>query len=153
MAWHYEERTPQQPSCCQYLSLLHQMLLVSRPFTASRMTVGREGKHRANFPLRGKSRIAGIGVHFHRPQGGWLVFHRAKPGCVVFAAYRRHIKLVPARAPTSPAQRYFIAALGECPQTVRKAKPVPDRNSGPARQRTGHQPSRPQGRVNLREYR
>ena len=26
------------------------------------------GKHKANFPLRGKSRAAGIGVHFHAPQ-------------------------------------------------------------------------------------
>ena len=56
-----------------------------------------------------------------------------------------------ARAPTLPAQRYFITTLGECPQTVREAKPVPDRTFGPAQQRTGHQPSRPQGRVNLRE--
>ena len=69
------------------------------------------------------------------------------PAVKVFTAYRRHIKLVPARTPTSPAQRYYITTLGECPQTVREAKPVPDRNFGPARQRTGHQPSRPQGRV------
>ena len=55
--------------------------------------------------------------------------------------------MVPARTPTSPAQRYYITTLGEYPQTVREAKPVPDRNFGPARQRTGHQPSRPQGRV------
>ena len=27
---------------------------------------------------------AAEGVHFHRPQGGWLVFHRAKPGCMVW---------------------------------------------------------------------
>ena len=45
MAWHYEERTPQQqPSRCRYLFLLHQMLLVSGFFTAFRMTVGREGR-------------------------------------------------------------------------------------------------------------
>ena len=59
--------------------------------------------------------------------------------------------MAPAKAPTLPAQRYFITTLGECPQTVREAKPVPDRTFGPAQQRTGHQPSRPQGRVNLRE--
>ena len=43
---------------------------------------------------------------------------------------------------------YELPSLAlKCPQTVREAKPVPDRNFGPARQRTGHQPSRPQGRV------
>ena len=47
------------------------------------MLMRTQAELRANFPLRGKSRIAGIGVHFHRPQGGWLVFHRAKPGCMV----------------------------------------------------------------------
>ena len=53
MAWHYEERTPQQqPSRCRYLFLLHQMLLVPRSFTASRMTVGREGSP-VTLPPRG----------------------------------------------------------------------------------------------------
>ena len=47
------------------------------------MLMRTQAELRANFPLRGKSRIAGIGVHFHRPQGGWLVFHQAKPGCMV----------------------------------------------------------------------
>ena len=38
-----------------------------------------EVNRRANFPLRGKSRAAGIGVHFHRPQGGRSVFHGRSP--------------------------------------------------------------------------
>jgi hypothetical protein len=52
---------------------------------------GSKVKRRANFPLRGKSRAAGIGVHFHRPQGGWLVVPGRSPVVKVFAAVRRHL--------------------------------------------------------------
>ena len=41
--------------------------------------------------------------NLHRPQGGCMVFRRAKPGCPVFAAKGGIKKMAPIRAPTSPA--------------------------------------------------
>ena len=58
------------------------------------------------------------------------------------------------KAPTSPAQRYYITPEGGRPQPVREASADPGQNPwcpGP-KARWRHQPSRPSGRVNLREY-
>ena len=55
---------------------------------------------------------------------------------------------------TSPAQRYYITPEGESPQPACKASADHRQNPwrpGPKARRR-HQPSRPQGRVNLREY-
>ena len=62
------------------------------------------------------------GVHFRRPQGGFMVLY----------------KMAPPRAPTSPAQRYYITPEGESPEPVREASAGPGQNpwrpgpSGPA---------------------
>ena len=63
------------------------------------------------------------------------------------------IKMAP-KAPTSPAQRYYITPEGGSPQPVREASAGPGQNPwrpGPKARRR-HQPSR-RSRVNLREYR
>ena len=104
---------------------------------------GSKVKRRANFPLRGKSRAAGIGVHFHR----------AKPGCMVFAAVRRHLYWR-RKAPTSPVQRVFITPEGGARRTGPEGGADPGLNPwrpGPKARRR-HQPSQ-RSRVNLREYR
>ena len=60
--------------------------------------------------------------------------------------------MAPERAPTSPAQRYYITPEGESPQPACKAKPITGRTLGAQGQRPGGAINpRPQG-VNLREY-
>ena len=58
------------------------------------------------------------------------------------------------QAPTSPAAAILHNYPGRSPQPVREAQPVPDRTlAAQGRQaRWLPQPSRPKGRVNLREY-
>ena len=57
------------------------------------------------------------------------------------------------RAPTSPAQRYYITPEGEALNPSGRRQPVPDRTLGAQGQRPGGAINpRPQG-VNLREYR
>ena len=58
------------------------------------------------------------------------------------------------QAPTSPAAAILHNYPGRSPQPVREAQPVPDRTlAAQGRQaRWLPQPSRPYGRVNLREY-
>ena len=94
------------------------------------------------------------GMHFQRPQGGCMVFRRAKARLSGFCRQRRHKKMAPERAPTFPAERYYIPPEGESPQPVREASAGPGQNPwrpGPKARRR-HQPSR-RSRVNLREYR
>ena len=84
------------------------------------------------------------GTHFQRPQGG----------CKVFRRQRRHKKWRPKGRRASPAQRYYITPEGGSPEPVREASTSPGQNPwrpGPKARRR-HQPSRPSGRVNLREY-
>ena len=45
--------------------------------------------------------------------------------------------MAPHRAPTSPAQRYFITTLGESPQTACKAKPITGGTLGAQGQKPG----------------
>ena len=51
--------------------------------------------------------------------------------------------MAPQRAPTSPAQRYYITPEGESPQPACKAKPITGRTLGAQGQRPG-------GAINLR---
>ena len=45
-----------------------------------------KAERRVDFPLRGKYREAGIGVHFHQAQPGWHVFSsRQGRGCMVLS--------------------------------------------------------------------
>ena len=63
------------------------------------------------------------------------------------------IKMAP-KAPTSPAQRYYITPEGGSPQPVREASAGPGQNPwrpGPKARRR-HQPSPAKAGVNLREY-
>ena len=71
------------------------------------------------------------GVHFRRPQGGFMVLY----------------KLAPPRAPYLPSGTVLHTSRGRSPQPACKAKPVPDRTLGAqGRQaRRRHQPS-PAGR-------
>ena len=58
-------------------------------------------ERRVNFPLRGKSRTAGIGVHFHAPQARLFGF-----------AAERHMK-----TSLPPRQRQFITLTLQARQT------------------------------------
>ena len=93
------------------------------------------------------------GVHFRRPQGGWLVFRRAKARLSGFRRQGRHLYWRPKGRRTSPAQRCFIPPEGGALNPSGRRQPVPDRTLGAqGRQaRRRHQPSR-RSRVNLREY-
>ena len=44
------------------------------------------------------------GVHFHRPQGGCMVFPRAQPGCLVFIPRSGIIKLIARKGDTTPSE-------------------------------------------------
>ena len=65
-------------------------------------------------------------------------------GCMVFAA-KGGIKMAPERAPTSPAQRYYITPEGESPEPACKAKPITGRTLAAQgrKARWLAQPSRP----------
>ena len=54
-----------------------------------------------------------------------------------FRHQRRHKKMAPERAPTSPAQRYYITPEGESPQPACKAKPITGRTLAAQGQRPG----------------
>ena len=47
-----------------------------------------------------------------------------------FRRQRRHKKMAPERAPTSPAQRYYIPPEGGSPEPVREASAGPGQNPG-----------------------
>ena len=57
------------------------------------MLMSPKAEQREDFPLRGKYREAGIGVHFHQAQPGWHVFLRAKGAVVWFYQKRRPLYL------------------------------------------------------------
>ena len=102
---------------------------------------GSKVKRRANFPLRGKSRVAGIGVHFHR----------AKPGCMVFAAVRRHLYWR-RKAPYLPSGAILHNSLGRqaLNQSGRRSQsrtePLAPRGEGPAAPSTlAAKPRQPSG--------
>ena len=52
------------------------------------------------------------GVHFRRPQGGCMVFRRAKARLFGFRRQRRHKKWRPKGRHTFPAERYYIPPEG-----------------------------------------
>ena len=64
------------------------------------------------------------GLHFQRPQGG----------CKGFIQTGAFYNL---KAPTSPAQRYYITPEGGSPQPACKAKPITGRTLGAQGQRPG----------------
>jgi hypothetical protein len=76
-----------------------------------------------------------------------------KPTASGAAADRRHTKWR-RKAPTSPAERYYITPWAGRPSNRPEGEADPGQNPwrpGPQARRR-HQPSSPQGRVNLREY-
>ena len=77
------------------------------------------------------------GMHFQRPQGGCMVFRRAKARLSGFRRQRRHLYWRPQGRRTSPAQRYYITPEGESPQPACKAKPITGRTLGAQGQRPG----------------
>ena len=93
------------------------------------------------------------GMHFlERSEVG--LFSSGEARLFGFHRQRRHKKWRPSRAPTSPAQRYYISPEGESPQPVREASAGPGQNPwrpGPEARRR-HQPSPAKAGVNLREY-
>ena len=94
------------------------------------------------------------GMHFQRPQGGCMVFPRAKARLYGFSRQRRHKKWRPWGRRTSPAQRCYIPPEGESPQPACKAKPITGRTLAAQgrKARRRHQPSPAKAGVNLREY-
>ena len=77
------------------------------------------------------------GMHFlERSEAG--LFSSGESPVVWFSPPKAAFILAPLRAPTSPAQRYFITPEGESPQPVREASAGPGQNpwrpgpSGPA---------------------
>ena len=101
---------------------------------------GSKVKRRANFPLRGKSRAAGIGVHFHR----------AKPGCRGFRRRKAVFILAPQGAHLASAACLYNS-LGRSPEnrsgrrSRSRTEPLAPRAEGPAAPSTlgpkGRQPS------------
>ena len=67
------------------------------------------------------------GIAFPRPSGRLYGFRRQ----------RRHKKMAPERAPTSPAQRYYIPPEGGALNPSGRRQPVPDRTLGAQGQRPG----------------
>ena len=92
------------------------------------------------------------GMHFlERSEAG--LFSSGEARLSGFRRQRRPKNWRPPRAPTSPAQRYYITPEGGSPEPVREASAGPGQNPwrpGPEARRR-HQPSR-RSRVNLREY-
>ena len=116
------------------------------PFLSIHSAPSKRGKGGGASHQRGKS--------FPRPQGGCMVFPRAKARLYGFRRQRRYKKWRRRRR-TSPAQRYYITPEGESPQPVREASAGPGQNPwrpGPKARRR-HQPSPAKAGVNLREYR
>ena len=101
--------------------------------------------------LRGKSREVGKGEAITRAKRGWPVFRRPQGGRKGF--YKGRLLSIKRRR-TSPAQRYYITPEGESPQPACKAKPITGRTLAAQGRKAWRlaQPSRPSGRVNLREY-
>ena len=86
------------------------------------------------------------------PRGRSTGFSK-KPTAAGAAADRRHLYWR-RKAPTSPAERYYITPEGGARRTSPEGEADPGQNPwrpGPQARRR-HQPSSPQGRVNLREY-
>ena len=79
-------------------------------------------------------------------------FHGRKPGCMVFAAERRHLYWRPKGRRTSPAQRCYITPEGGALNPPVRRQPITGGTLGAQGRRPGGAINpRPQG-VNLREY-
>ena len=84
------------------------------------------------------------GMHFlERSEVG--LFSSGEARLSSFRHQRRHKKMAPERAPTSPAQRYYITPEGESPQPACKAKPITGRTLAAQGRKARRlaQPSRP----------
>ena len=77
------------------------------------------------------------GKAFPRPQGGCMVFPRAKARLYGFRRQRRHKKWRPWGRRTFPAERYFIPPEGGALNPSGRRQPVPDRTLGAQGQRPG----------------
>ena len=77
-----------------------------------------KAERRVDFPLRGKYREAGIGVHFHQAQPGWHVFPRAASAVVWFH------------------QKRFTPYLEDRPPQARRALLTSENQKGPSPERS-----------------
>ena len=111
---------------------------------------GSKVKRRANFPLRGKSRAAGIGVHFHRPQGGRPVFHGRSP--VVWFCRRQAAFILAPQAAHLASAACLHNSRGRSPEnrsgrrSRSRTEPLAPRAEGPAAPSTlAAKPRQPSG--------